>query len=128
MSVGAAVAWATGAGAAPAGRYTVAATAGGCTSAASAPLVVVLAVRTATEAELRLYPNPARDLLVLERPAGDGPAEATLLDALGRVVLTAAAPAGRTALDVRALPEGLYVLRLALPDGGLRVRSVQVRR
>ena len=119
---------ATGAGAAPAGTYTATATAGGCTSAASAPLVVVLAVRAATEAELRLYPNPARDLLVLERPAGEGPAEATLLDALGRTVLTAPAPAGRTALDVRALPEGLYVLRLALPNGGLRVRSVQVRR
>ena len=90
--------------------------------------MVVLAVQAATEAELRLYPNPARELLVLERPAGEGLAEATLLDALGRVVLTAPAPAGRTVLDVRALPEGLYVLRLALANGLLRVRSVQVRR
>ena len=120
---------ATGAGAAPAGTYTATATsAAGCASAASAPLVVVLAVRAATAAELRLYPNPAREVLVLERPAGEPTATATLLDALGRAVLMAPAPAGRTVLDVRALPEGLYVLRLSRPDGWQRVRSVQVRR
>lgn len=60
---------------------------------------------------LRAYPNPARDQFTAELPAA-GPATATLHDGLGRVVRRQAADAGRFVVDTRALPAGVYLLRV----------------
>lgn len=68
-----------------------------------------------------LYPNPARDVVYLTATPG---ATSRLLDPLGRVVLTAALPAGAATLDVRALPAGLYWLTLVEPGGRCRTQRV----
>ncbi len=62
-----------------------------------------------TQPAFTLAPNPARTTVQVMGAVGT---TATLLDAVGRVVGTAAiSPTGAATLDVRALPAGLYVLR-----------------
>ena len=69
-----------------------------------------------------LFPNPARGAATLRLPAGTPGALLTLTDALGRAVRRYPAPAGpETALDLRGLPAGLYLLRGAGPARRLAV-------
>jgi len=58
-------------------------------------------------------PNPASSQLVVttSNPAGDPPFEADLYDGHGRQVKTQHSALGKAVLDVRELPDGLYVLR-----------------
>ena len=58
-----------------------------------------------------VYPNPAANELKLQFPKGDQPLGLRLYDAQGRLVR---AFADATALSVRGLPTGLYVLRAML--------------
>ncbi|MDO7847140.1 T9SS type A sorting domain-containing protein [Hymenobacter sp. M29] len=70
----------------------------------------------------QLFPNPAHHAATLRLPAGTAPAPLTLTDALGRPVRRYLAPAGpETALDLRGLPAGLYLLRGAGPAQRLAV-------
>ena len=62
-----------------------------------------------------LYPNPAHGLVQVAGPAF---ARAAVLDAVGRVVwVQPAAQAGSATLPLPALPPGMYLVRLTLPDG-----------
>ena len=53
---------------------------------------------------LRVYPNPARDLVMAVGFKG----KATIVDILGRVIATINA---REPVDVATLPRGLYIVR-----------------
>lgn len=72
-----------------------------------------LAARATRPLALEVYPNPARDAVILRAPA-PGPVAVTLLDAAGRVVsrrtLSATAD-GRAALPLTNLKAGLYLYR-----------------
>ncbi len=74
----------------------------------AAPLASTTA--QAGTARLEAYPNPATDRLSLTHPAAGPAAHLQVLDALGRVVLTAPVAAGSTTstLSLLALPVGLY--------------------
>jgi len=103
------------------GTYTALAVsaAGGCLSAASAAVRVVLAVRDALPPGWALYPVPADAFLALELAPGTGPVQLALLDALGRVVRTTTTSTTRATLDVRNLPDGTYTLRAQTREGVL---------
>jgi hypothetical protein len=58
-------------------------------------------------AAVQLYPNPASDHLRVELKAG--PAQLTIRDVSGRLVLQAALIAGANELNTSKLPKGLYV-------------------
>lgn len=67
--------------------------------------------------ELGMYPNPTRDLLTVELPAGSTNAVASLVDATGRTVIEGRsfqqnANVSRTQMDLQGLPEGVYFLRV----------------
>ena len=76
----------------------------------------VTAVRSALDAGLQLYPNPAREgNFAVQLPAGSA-ATLTVLDISGRVVYRQLLPAGSRA-DVRAgLAAGAYVVRVATAE------------
>lgn len=118
------------------GLYTVVRTVAGCPSLPSAPQIVTV---TGTSADLaaalgvNLYPVPTLDgEVTLELPATLQPTPVSVFDLAGRCVwrrtLPAAASASGTvrhALDLRALPVGVYVLRVATPQGTATRRVVR---
>jgi len=58
--------------------------------------------------ELAIYPNPCSDMAQIDLPAGSGKAEISLINSLGRTVLSTGDPLH---LNVAALPAGLYTVR-----------------
>ncbi|MBL7984696.1 MAG: T9SS type A sorting domain-containing protein, partial [Flavobacteriales bacterium] len=71
---------------------------------------------------LLVYPNPARDRLVVQGEAALG--EVVLHDAVGRVVLSQRAASDRAHVDVSALPPGVYVLSVRNSEGTRTARVV----
>ena len=65
-----------------------------------------------TQAHLRVWPNPARDVVRVE---GDGPLQfVTIYDLYGRVVMRVEGLADcSTEVNVSALPSGAYFIRTA---------------
>lgn len=83
--------------------------------------VVTASAAPAEAAAFALYPNPAHGSV---RVAGPAFVHATVLDAVGRVAWQQpATEAGQPLLPLHALPPGVYLVRLTLPDG----RSVAQR-
>lgn len=72
---------------------------------------------TALAANIRLSPQPARDLLNIEYtdPEGSGMWQVQLFTPLGQAAAPAQTASGpRTAVDLSALPAGLYVLKISV--------------
>jgi hypothetical protein len=88
-----------------------------------------LATTAATQAQVAVYPNPAKTVAFVELPAalGTQPVVATLVDALGRNVRTttlAAQGAQAHQLSLAGLPTGVYALRLSTSAGVVAKRLV----
>ncbi len=79
-------------------------------------------VREHAFAPLQVQPNPTYGPLTVELPANAHAQHAEVLDANGRVVWSKALAAreGQVQLDLSALAEGAYVLRLRMSNGAVR--------
>lgn len=110
------------------GTYCVAASAAGsCPSAQTCQTVTVTGTADDQAATLgvHLYPVPTLDGdVTLELPATRQPVPVAVYDLAGRRVWQTTLPAAssatgpvRYALDLRALPTGVYVLRVTMPQG-----------
>lgn len=62
--------------------------------------------------EVRLYPNPASDFLLLEVPAAWLPMPCRVVDLLGKTVYTTTLASPQSALPVGDWPAGVYALQL----------------
>ncbi|MGI4760284.1 MAG: S8 family serine peptidase [Janthinobacterium lividum] len=60
----------------------------------------------------QLYPNPTTGRVHINLPASLGPATVQVLDVLGRLVASAALPAGGGELSLAPLARGLYLVRI----------------
>jgi len=103
----------------------------GVGSYTSAACFVPLATRAAAGLRhaLELYPNPATETVLLRLPGAPTPRPATVdvLDVLGRPVRRRTVRLGATdavPVDLRGLPAGLYVLRVACAEGEYTGRVV----
>jgi hypothetical protein len=77
---------------------------------------------TLNNGSFTLYPNPAHGTVQVSGPAF---VQASVLDALGRRVWEQPrAEAGQPRLTLGALPPGVYLVRLALPDGSTATRRL----
>jgi hypothetical protein len=102
------------------GRVTPPATFGSLTLANSATFLATLAAvplanvgLAAAQPGFEVFPNPARTVATVRVPAGNNAAALTLTDALGRVVRTQSATAGRDyPYDLAGLAPGVYALRM----------------
>ena len=76
--------------------------------------------------ELRIQPNPARDVVHLRWPRGEWTGDATVVvrDAAGRILRTAAWWGGATRLDVGDWPRGLVLVTVIMSDGTQVTRRV----
>jgi hypothetical protein len=70
---------------------------------------------------VRVYPNPAFDVLHIQTPEGRGPWMAQVFTATGVPVVREVSGQGRIQLDVHALRPGVYMLRLASASGATRL-------
>jgi hypothetical protein len=108
---------------APTASYTVTTTnATGCVSLPSNAAVITSAKTSIAGAGLKLYPNPTPNgEVTLELTGFRSATELTVLDPLGRVILTELLPANAGtathALDLKARATGVYLLRLRNNDG-----------
>jgi hypothetical protein len=75
---------------------------------------------------VRMYPNPASDLLQLETGL-EGRVEVQLTDAAGRTVLADVLTSDRSQLNVASLPNGLYLLTLRSAAGSWSSRVMVAR-
>ncbi len=110
------------------GTYTVRfiSTATGCQSAASTPLTVTATNQAQAGTSLYLFPNPTTTgLLTLQLNGYTKAVQLTVIDALGRVVLTQKVAAGQpqAQLNLSGAATGVYLLR-ATTDGGTEVRRI----
>ncbi len=76
-------------------------------------------------AALRMYPNPATDVVRFERPHVAGAYTAHLQDMTGRTVATTSGQGPEGKLSVAALPPGVYVLRVRDAAGLYQGRIVR---
>lgn len=76
----------------------------------------LLATTVPAGAAVRVYPNPSRGWLVVQRPAGTLATEAEVVNALGQVVRRVALATPEAQLGVAGLPAGVYALCFLL-DG-----------
>ncbi|MBO2008647.1 T9SS type A sorting domain-containing protein [Hymenobacter negativus] len=110
------------------GNYTVRfiSTATGCQSAASTPLAVTATNQALAGSSLTLFPNPTADgKLTLQLSGYAKPVTLSVIDALGRVVLTQQVAAGQSEakLDLSGAASGVYMLR-AVTEGGTDIRRI----
>jgi Ig-like domain CHU_C associated/Lamin Tail Domain/GEVED domain/Secretion system C-terminal sorting domain len=117
--------------AAQSGTYTVVSTTNGCGSTSSAPVTVTvtgIAHAQALALPVSLFPNPTLDgLVTVELAISESPTPLTVFDVTGRSVFTTVLPANetRTALDLRHLPTGVYLVRLQTAGGSVIKRLVR---
>jgi hypothetical protein len=80
----------------------------------------VLAARSAVQTNLAVYPNPAQNQLNVPHTAASRDARVTVFSTTGSKVAAFAAQSGstETAVDLSALPKGLYLVEYA--DGTQR--------
>jgi hypothetical protein len=71
------------------------------------------------EASIRVYPNPATDVLRIERSQGEGPIPFEVFDTRGLSVRSGTLNTDVQVIDLSGMPEGLYVLRF--PGKGTEV-------
>ena len=76
--------------------------------------------------DMRLFPNPAHDIVTVEISSTSAPCQITLLDAAGRQLLSRSASGTTCQLGLQSLPAGVYLLRVATPDG-IATRRLLVR-
>ncbi|WP_170172506.1 T9SS type A sorting domain-containing protein [Hymenobacter rigui] len=88
-------------------------------------LTTVTATASGRLSGLEVYPNPAREQLVIRGTGADNELlQATLLDGTGRVVKAVPLPAQHRTFPVADLPRGLYLLRLSSAQGTTTRRVV----
>jgi len=75
--------------------------------------------------DLAVYPSPTSDFIAIEQPARILVREVQLLNSLGQVVFTSEVRDRVLRVDVRALPAGIYYLRLTSTNG-TAIRKVSV--
>ncbi len=103
------------------GNYTVVVSVEGCLSAPSNPEQVSITGLPDTQAQFKIYPNPASKSITLsiESTKSKTMVEIDIVDMLGRVLYHTSSSSSSLEIDISSLPAGFYALR-AQSDEGVR--------
>ena len=80
-----------------------------------------------TVSDLVVYPNPTKDFITIEQPARVMVRQVELVNKLGQVVLKEETRDRVLRIDIRDLPQGLYILRIKSTNG-TEVKRISVLR
>jgi len=83
------------------------------------------AIAEVIELDIKLYPNPATDYMLVNGLHNDG--QLGLFSLLGKQVLTLSTNAGQTRIDTSLLPAGIYLLKYEYA-GATSVKRIAIRR
>ena len=81
------------------------------------------AIGSYSDSEIRIYPNPARNVLNIE---GDNLKEAALYSAIGTLVQRTELNGKSTSLNVSGLTKGIYFVRIITSDSNISTRKVVI--
>lgn len=70
-------------------------------------------VSTLGKNQLKLYPNPATDMVYVDMPSAVTNASVSIIDISGKKILNKTASGSKIEIDVRQLAKGTYVLRIS---------------
>lgn len=73
---------------------------------------------------IKIYPNPTANLLIIEASWVDGPADVTILNTQGRSVLNSIVNEQENSIDLTSLPSGLYLVRIRTGSSKLHTSKV----
>lgn len=89
----------------------------GCVSTSRAwTISPITGVDSPWEVSLRFFPNPVRDVLIVESELAEE-ARLLMVDAMGREVLNLAYPLQNSEIDLRSFPAGTYIIRIVTSGG-----------
>lgn len=88
--------------------------------------VIILDVETNPFDELKLYPNPASEILYIEIPFLDAEVDLQLFDNTGRLLFTKTYSDTRDmSLEVRGISPGAYLLKINGPQGSISKKIIK---
>lgn len=102
------------------GRYIAVGCAGQQNSSGTVRVFFVPALSVATLPEaknFKIYPNPAQDVLFLERADLDKNATLAITNTLGQVLIQANINSNLNEISIQSLPQGAYFARISMADG-----------
>lgn len=111
------------------GAYTVRTNIEGCLGAQSdAQTLVVLGLNEEVASAVKVYPNPASHTLFITLPETtvEPISKLTIMDMLGREYMHLESGNPQVDVDVRALPDGLYILKLIVAGQTVKRRFVKI--
>jgi hypothetical protein len=73
---------------------------------------------------IQVYPNPARDLVVIKNTLSSTKLSVAVSDATGRVVLTGAIDSNEKKLNISNLSNGVYLL--SIKEGDKQLRTIKL--
>ncbi len=87
-------------------------------------IVTVTEIEAVNENALKIYPNPAKDQLMISLPEGEEMRKVAIHDTMGREVLSRLATGNKIALDISGLHPSIYFIRIFSTTGETRQRVV----
>jgi Secretion system C-terminal sorting domain/Right handed beta helix region len=82
----------------------------------------IIAVQSAIDNQLNLYPNPANNFVFLD--LGNTGAEIELHDVSGRIIFTQTATKHLTKIDLSKFKSGIYFLKITDKDNGVQTQKI----
>ncbi|WP_420151007.1 SdrD B-like domain-containing protein [Spirosoma sp.] len=90
--------------------------------------IKAVAFEKAKKVHIVSYPNPASDQIFIKNSSGFNIIGAQILDLSGRVVLVEKPSTLAAGIEVKSLPEGLYILSISLENGNTERQKVYIKR
>lgn len=107
------------------GNYAVAVVQNGCADTSSCYFVNTVNVEAGFSLDVRAYPNPTKDELRVV--VGNGmQGHMSLLDLQGKLLMRQEIEAGNALVDLKGLPQGVYLLRVWGEEGEKVLRIVKM--
>ncbi|QRM88311.1 M28 family peptidase [Lacinutrix sp. WUR7] len=94
------------------GNYVVEISSGACVERSMPITVTSLGMETFSDSDILLYPNPVKTNLMVEIPASSDAVVLELYDITGKKILDKTSSGTKTVLDLSALSNGVYFLKI----------------
>lgn len=107
------------------GNYAVIVTEGNCSDTSACIPVTVIGLQNAISSSLRIYPNPARDMLFIENPAETGTQQIRIISATGAEMINVEVHGNNNDVNISSLSPGMYHIIISGENYSEQLRFVK---